>query len=55
MAEHGGLNKNEKSSAAPAREIPNGGGFTPDGITPRVKGGKGIEAPGARSGGTRRR
>jgi hypothetical protein len=37
MAEHPGLNKNEPSTAAPAREIPNGGGYTADGITPRVR------------------
>jgi hypothetical protein len=51
-----GMGKNEPSSAPPAREIPNGGGYTPDGITPRVTGGKGLEAPGTRtSGGGRRR
>jgi hypothetical protein len=54
MAEHGGLNKAEKSTAAPARELPNGGGFTPDGITPRIKIGPGGEQPGSRSGGKRR-
>jgi hypothetical protein len=37
MAEHSGVNRNEPSTAAPAREIPNGGGYTPDGITPRVR------------------
>lgn len=30
-------NPSEKSTAAPAREIHNGGGYTPDGITPTVR------------------
>jgi hypothetical protein len=36
MAEHPGLNRNEPSTAAPARE-PTHGGYTNDGITPRVR------------------
>jgi hypothetical protein len=52
MAEHPGLNRNEPSTAAPARE-PTTGGYTNDGITPRVRVG-GESGHGRRSRGTKK-